>query len=313
MNRPSPGPLLGILSVMDAGRYDAAEPDGVMDSVFQERISRRTLLKAGGGLLLASIVDFRLPGRDTVAMTRMQWVERDVFPATGLYQSPVFTTDQPFNSIEVNWIADQPSGSELRFAARAKVNGFGWTDWIALHRDSHGRSPSDASRAYSAPVLVASSSAVQYQVELVPNALGESPKLSEVEIACVDTSPPAQYMAANLIDGWIIPRAGWETDESLRFQNGAEIWTPEYRPVQKVIIHHTVTQHQEADPAATVRAIYYYHAVTQGWGDIGYNFLVDWHGNVYEGRYGGANVVDGPGSNITMGVSASRFWAPLAA
>ena len=209
MNGPSPGPLLGILSVMDAGRYDAAEPDGVMDSVFQERISRRTLLKAGGGLLLASIVDFRLPGRDTVAMTRMQWVERDVFPATGLYQSPVFTTDQPFNSIEVNWIADQPSGSELRFAARAKVNGSGWTDWVALHRDSHGRSPSDASRAYSAPVLVASSSAVQYQVELVPNALGESPKLSEVEIACVDTSPPAQYMAANLIDGWIIPRAGW--------------------------------------------------------------------------------------------------------
>jgi hypothetical protein len=71
---------------MDAGRYDAAEPDGVMDSVFQERISRRTLLKTGGGLLLASIVDFRVPGRDIVAMTQMQWVERDVFPATGLYQ-----------------------------------------------------------------------------------------------------------------------------------------------------------------------------------------------------------------------------------
>ena len=61
-------------------------------------------------------------------------------------------------------------------------------------------------------------------------------------------------MAANLIDGWIIPRAGWETDESLRFQNGAEIWTPEYRPIQKVIIHHTVTQNQKADPAATMRA-----------------------------------------------------------
>jgi hypothetical protein len=86
----------------------------------------------------------------------------------------------------VNWIADQPPGSELRFAARAKVNGSGWT---ALHRDSHGRSPSDdTSRGYSAPVLVSSSSAVQYQVELVPNALGESPKLSEIEIACVDTS-----------------------------------------------------------------------------------------------------------------------------
>jgi N-acetylmuramoyl-L-alanine amidase. len=34
-----------------------------------------------------------------------------------------------------------------------------------------------------------------------------------------------------------------------------------------------------------VRAIYYYHAVTQGWGDIGYNFLIDEAGRVYEGRY----------------------------
>ena len=58
-----------------------------------------------------------------------------------------------------------------------------------------------------------------------------------------------------------------------------------------MIIHHTATQNQKADPAATVRAIY--HTVTQGWGDIGYNFLVDWHGNVYEGRCGGANVVGG--------------------
>jgi hypothetical protein len=111
----------------------------------------------------------------------------------------------------------------------------------------------------------------------------------------VDSSAPAEFMATggNLIDGWIIPRASWGADESLRFRNGQEIWPPEYQPVQKVIVHHTVTQNQEADPAATVRAVYYYHAVTRGWGDIGYNFLIDWHGNVYEGRYGGRDVVAG--------------------
>ncbi|MEZ4623951.1 MAG: peptidoglycan recognition family protein [Thermomicrobiales bacterium] len=46
-----------------------------------------------------------------------------------------------------------------------------------------------------------------------------------------------------------------------------------------------------SEPYAMIRSIYYYHAVTRGWGDIGYNFLVDHRGNVYEGRYGGENAI----------------------
>ena len=39
-----------------------------------------------------------------------------------------------------------------------------------------------------------------------------------------------------------------------------------------------------ADAMARVRAAQVYHAVTQGWGDIGYSWLVDDLGNAYEGR-----------------------------
>jgi hypothetical protein len=83
----------------------------------------------------------------------------------------------------------------------------------------------------------------------------------------------------------VISRAGWGADESLRFKNGQEVWPPEFHPVQKLIVHHTATKNGDPDPAATIRSIYYYHAVTQGWGDIGYNFLVDESGRIYEGRY----------------------------
>lgn len=263
-------------------------------ALFTERLNRRRLLKVAGGLLLMSVVDLRLKGRAAAAMTRMSWQESGVFPRAGLYQSPVFHADQPFNSVEIVWEGSLPPGSAADFAVRVSSDGSSWTDWIETHLDSHVRSLSDT-RKFEMPVLVSPSESVQYRVNLSAAAFGQPPALQNVEIACVDTSAPAQYEdAAPLIDGFIVPRSGWGADESLRFDaNGNEIWPPEYRPIQKVIIHHTVTQNHEQDPAATVRAIYYYHAITQGWGDIGYNFLVDWHGNVYEGRFGGPNVVAG--------------------
>jgi len=84
----------------------------------------------------------------------------------------------------------------------------------------------------------------------------------------------------------VIPRIDWGADEAYRFDSsGAEIWPSAFYPVQKLIVHHTATQNNDPDPAATIRSIYYYHAITQGWGDIGYNFLIDEAGNIYEGRH----------------------------
>ena len=83
-----------------------------------------------------------------------------------------------------------------------------------------------------------------------------------------------------------IPRSGWGADERLRFDSsGKEVWPPAFYPVQKLIVHHTATQNNDPNPAATIRSIYYYHAVTEGWGDIGYNFLIDEAGRIYEGRH----------------------------
>ncbi|MGH9009155.1 MAG: N-acetylmuramoyl-L-alanine amidase, partial [Acidimicrobiia bacterium] len=79
----------------------------------------------------------------------------------------------------------------------------------------------------------------------------------------------------------IVTRAEWGADESIRKND------QKYAPITKLFVHHTVTapDGEDPDPAATVRAIYAYHVQGNGWDDIGYNFLIDAEGRVYEGRW----------------------------
>jgi hypothetical protein len=85
-----------------------------------------------------------------------------------------------------------------------------------------------------------------------------------------------------------VPRAAWGADEGKRFKaDGTENSPAVYQRAQAMTVHHTDTQNGDPDPAATVRAIYEHHAITNDWGDIGYHFLIDEAGRIYEGRYSG--------------------------
>jgi hypothetical protein len=106
------------------------------------------------------------------------------------------------------------------------------------------------------------------------------------------TPPPLPAVTVRPGELVIIPRAAWGADESLRFRNGKEIWPREYQVPEKVILHHTETPNDQ-DPMAAIRAVYYFHAVRKGWGDIGYNYLIDAAGRIYEGRAGGDGVIAG--------------------
>ena len=84
---------------------------------------------------------------------------------------------------------------------------------------------------------------------------------------------------------------------------GNYIWPLQYvQKIKKIVIHHTGSEIKDIngdsrmdrrDYAAVVRAIYHYHASTLGWGDIGYHYIIDPLGNIYEGRYGGDKVIGG--------------------
>jgi flagellar hook assembly protein FlgD len=82
----------------------------------------------------------------------------------------------------------------------------------------------------------------------------------------------------------IIPRLSWGADESIR--RGKPLYAT---AIHFAVVHHTAgsNAYTAAQSAAIVRGIELYHVQGNGWNDIGYNFLVDKYGQVFEGRFGG--------------------------
>ncbi len=63
-----------------------------------------------------------------------------------------------------------------------------------------------------------------------------------------------------------------------------EISNPTFTEVTHLVVHHSAGLNTSDDWAATVRGIWNFHVNSNGWDDVGYNWLVDPDGVLYEGR-----------------------------
>ena len=183
---------------------------------------------------------------------------------------PSFTVDY----LGVSWLSGrEPS---VRFLVDGR-----WTSWITAHEDDL---PRVGSRTFSS--LIPANDADAFQVR------GKNSGIRAVAINTTDgrrgltfVAPTAE--ASHIRQPRVVSRRQWGANESFRFGPGGPKAPPTFYRTQKLIVHHTVTSTSAADSAATVRAIYRYHAIDRGWGDIGYNFLIDPQGRIYKGRYSG--------------------------
>ncbi|MDQ1294190.1 MAG: hypothetical protein QG608_2073 [Actinomycetota bacterium] len=100
------------------------------------------------------------------------------------------------------------------------------------------------------------------------------------------TKPPTAIQNTPVTRPAITLRAGWQANEKLREQT-----EPDYTATSPkvVFVHHTATttDYVCTDSAKIVRSLYSYHVTSLGWRDLGYNFVVDRCGTIFEGRYGG--------------------------
>lgn len=106
-------------------------------------------------------------------------------------------------------------------------------------------------------------------------------------------------------------------DEYREISSGNFLKWPEsiHKNKSKIIIHHTADDNSSLFTGWTwaaieeMQAIYKYHTLIKWWWDIGYNFIIDPFGNIYEGRAGWAWVVWAHVAwNNTPSVGISMMW-----
>lgn len=164
--------------------------------------------------------------------------------------------------------------------ARFHVGGR-WTSWQALDQDGA------QADGHFTGALVAVGRADGYEVRHLPAGA------THWRAAAINTTDGPSIVVGHRRAGSANAaascrsRADWGADESISgWSTGTS--TQAYYPLQALTVHHTAGSNDPAqDYSATVRAIYSYHVQTNGWADIGYQYLVDGRGTVYEGRNAG--------------------------
>lgn len=200
------------------------------------------------------------------------------------YTSPTFAADFTFTGAGIRWTGS----STAQVAFEINIDDTGWQSAEFVGNDAKNKY-----EGFVTSPIFQSGKQLQYRITGPDVSL-----VRQVELVYFDTSqPPATSTLQSIQDYFnrstqtstsavsVISREAWGADESFR------TWQTDYTTPTHFIIHHTAGSTGSDDPAATVRGIYYWQAVVLGWGDIGYNYIVDTEGNVYEGRYGGDGAI----------------------
>lgn len=210
------------------------------------------------------------------------------------YESDPVDVTTKSNAAILEW--DQKGDAGVETEVRTH-NGTTWTPWTEVDEIDGGKDGVEIEKS-STLVLANDIKKLQYRFTLssTPGQPSATINASNTNIITIDSSQgptgsPSFLQqlgsffhlndsASAKADGpRIITRAGWGSPEP-----DWSTWEPEYQSLGRAIVHHTATT-EAPNAFVAIRAIWQYHAVNLGWGDIGYNYLVDSAGNIFQGRY----------------------------
>ena len=233
-------------------------------------------------------------------------------PVAGQREYAPVHAPKPFSHVLLHRDAQVPDGATLIMELRASADGQTWSQWVAAEPNDDFASPEDGPGVAWSQIFDVGTLANLWQVRTTATAApdGALPTLTLLDVHTVETlsgpaNPPADTNSAptnragpalnnatltSVSRPGVVSRSAWGSPDG----QGSRV-PPAYSATTHLVIHHTADNSSlnpgEPNWAARVRAIWSYHTITRGWGDIGYNYLIDPNGVIYEGRAGGDDAV----------------------
>ena len=260
------------------------------------QMTRRSLLLAAGGALAGTIARppralATLAAGATPALTS-RWIG-----ALGPHERTLALAGGA-DLLGLQWRAPADAHVQLRFLG---PDGH-WSDWLAA--GSSGHAPEGETRPgahFGDPLWTGGTRLLQlrsdralagvrlhlidvsagFGAHRLARAAAASAIASFAQAAALPLAAPS--LAAGAGQPPIIARSAWARGVS------HPRVAPEYGAVKLAFVHHTENPngYLAGEVPAMLRAIFAFHREVRGWNDIGYNFVVDAFGRIFEARAGG--------------------------
>lgn len=225
------------------------------------------------------------------------------------------TAPKPFNGIQITWTTTgNPEAISLSLATQQAGL---WSEFTVLTHVDEFLLPDAPPGTQTSTIFALEPVAEAWQIRITPNSNTKG-SVTSIRVTTMDTRIASE--SSIVLPNGLEPRAGgskpaivarkkwgdatvnaWDA-RGLAGMTANATWMPTDAEIAKpthLIIHHTATPNDgpRSDWPARVRQIWGYHTITNNWGDIGYHFLIDPNGVIYEGRFNGVRsdgtVIDG--------------------
>ena len=251
---------------------------------------------------------------------------------------------EPFLAMSCMWKTEGADDGLVKLSIRSSPSDINWTEWLDISVDEHA-TPQPGEFFGNLIFLDKETRYVQYRFTLEMGLRRVSPIVKTLQITFISPGATPKEILDEMKK--LEPQKQRQFDEELKFPSLNKLyqidsidhdltmlqfprppfisrtgwgcpegqlsprWPPVRNAVTHLIIHHTVNSNTSTDWPAVVRTIWVQHANTNNWGDIGYNWLIDPNGILYQGRAWWQDTDDNVVAGHTLGYNVGSIGVAL--